>query len=143
MVAAEETRLLEAQGRVRAEMPDDALKRVHFHTPSTLFVFLDELEAEWVPAIKQPAADLCRTHAAERIATGPAIPLDPESMLDVEETSRYVRQARQTLAKLRSVGGGPPFYKIGKNIYYRRADLDEWLAARRHRSTSDTPTASA
>jgi hypothetical protein len=42
------------------------------------------------------------------------------------------------LAKLRVSGGGPTYYKVGgKIVVYDRADLDEWLSARRRTSTSE------
>lgn len=57
-------------------------------------------------------------------------------MLPVE-AARYTRVAKSTLAKLRCWGGGPPYLKLGRKIGYHRADLDNWLASRRARSTSD------
>jgi predicted DNA-binding transcriptional regulator AlpA len=53
------------------------------------------------------------------------------------ETARYTRVAVSTLAKLRCWGGGPAYLKLGRKIGYQRADVDEWLASRRARSTSD------
>jgi predicted DNA-binding transcriptional regulator AlpA len=53
------------------------------------------------------------------------------------ETAHYTRVALSTLAKLRCWGGGPPYLKLGRKIGYQRADVDEWLASRRARSTSD------
>jgi hypothetical protein len=53
------------------------------------------------------------------------------------ETARYTRVALSTLAKLRCWGGGPPYLKLGRKIGYQRADVDEWLANRRARNTSD------
>jgi hypothetical protein len=44
------------------------------------------------------------------------------------------------LNKLRILGGGPPFAKIGaKAVRYPADKLDAWLAACERRSTSDTP----
>jgi len=40
-------------------------------------------------------------------------------------------------AKIRVSGDSPPFYKVGRQVLYDRADLDAWLAERRRRSTSD------
>ena len=55
-----------------------------------------------------------------------------------DQAANYLGLARQTLAKLRWSGGSPPFYRMGSRILYDRADLDEWLDARRRASTSDT-----
>ncbi len=60
-----------------------------------------------------------------------------KDMLDSRQAAGYVRLARQTLAKLRCVGGSPPFYKVGRQVLYERSDLDRWLDARRRTSTSD------
>jgi hypothetical protein len=42
-----------------------------------------------------------------------------------------------TLEKLRVIGGGPPFYRVGpKRILYDPADLDSWVRAKKFASTS-------
>jgi hypothetical protein len=41
------------------------------------------------------------------------------------------------LEKLRSLGGGPFYYKVGpKRVMYDRADLDAWIRAKKFASTS-------
>lgn len=35
--------------------------------------------------------------------------------------------ARQTLAKLRSIGGGPPFLKLGAKVFYPLPELEAWI----------------
>lgn len=42
-----------------------------------------------------------------------------------------------TLAKWRLAGTGPVYSKVGRNVVYGNADLDEYLASRRRLSTSD------
>ena len=43
-----------------------------------------------------------------------------------------------TLEKLRVVGGGPPFYRVGpKRILYDPADLDSWVRSKKFASTSE------
>ena len=44
-----------------------------------------------------------------------------------------------TLAKLRTVGGGPKFLRYGRRILYRPSALEEWLASRTRelRNTSE------
>lgn len=42
-----------------------------------------------------------------------------------------------TLNKLRCSGGGPPFLKLGRAVRYARNDVEDWLASRRVRSTSE------
>ena len=42
-----------------------------------------------------------------------------------------------TMAKLRSIGGGPPFRKFGRTIRYEIGELESWAAAhQRFTSTS-------
>jgi hypothetical protein len=51
------------------------------------------------------------------------------------------RTAASTLAKLASVGGGPPFRSFGRRPLYHPSDLIAWAQARctgPRRSTSDT-----
>ncbi len=43
-----------------------------------------------------------------------------------------------TLAKWRLTGTGPAYSKLGRICVYNVADLDDFLAARRRLSTSDT-----
>jgi hypothetical protein len=44
--------------------------------------------------------------------------------------SRYGAYSTDTLAKLASVGGGPPFRRLGKFPLYLKVDLDEWAMSR-------------
>jgi hypothetical protein len=43
-----------------------------------------------------------------------------------------------TLEKMRVIGGGPPFYKIGaKRVVYDPVDLDMWVRSKKFASTSE------
>ena len=58
------------------------------------------------------------------------------------EAARYVALSESTLTKMRLTGNGPLFVKVGpRAVAYRKSDLDEWLAERVRRSTSDRPAA--
>ena len=57
--------------------------------------------------------------------------------LNVSAAARYLALSEAFLNRLRSTGGGPPFFKLGARVVYSNADLDTWLAARRRLSTSD------
>jgi hypothetical protein len=63
---------------------------------------------------------------------------DIEHNLSVDGAARYLVVSRSFLNKLRVLGGGPAYFKIGSRIVYALSDLDEWLAARRRTSTADT-----
>jgi len=54
-----------------------------------------------------------------------------------EAVARLLCVSLQRLANIRLEGGGPPFVKIGRSVFYRTEDLTEWLAANRRKSTSD------
>jgi hypothetical protein len=43
----------------------------------------------------------------------------------------------RSLPQMRVRGASPPFIKIGRRVFYERETLENWLAARRRRSTSD------
>lgn len=50
--------------------------------------------------------------------------------------------ATATLAKLASIGGGPPFYKYNRTPLYPRSELDAWALGkllRKYCSTSEYP----
>jgi len=43
------------------------------------------------------------------------------------EAAEYLRSSKSTLAKLRLVGSGPAFFRIGRAVRYCRSDLDFWM----------------
>lgn len=64
-----------------------------------------------------------------------------EVFLTVTELSaRYGgKLAVRTFNNWRTVGGGPPFLKIGGRVLYRLSDVIAWENARIARSTSEYP----
>lgn len=58
----------------------------------------------------------------------------PEALLSPPQASEYlrerygVRRTVATLAKLRVVGGGPPFRKLNRAVLYAPADLAAWTS---------------
>ncbi|SIN99056.1 DNA binding domain-containing protein, excisionase family [Rhodovulum sp. ES.010] len=52
------------------------------------------------------------------------------------EAADYLCQSVRTLQKWRVSGAGPAFYKAGRSVRYRRADLRDWAEARRRQHTS-------
>ena len=59
--------------------------------------------------------------------------------LTANEAAAYLRCHPNTLAKLRSAGGGPVYYKNIGRIFYDTADLDRWISDGKRTSTSDSP----
>lgn len=62
----------------------------------------------------------------------------PTKFLRAIDAASYLGLSRSTLAKMRMTGEGPPYSKAGRRIVvYDQQRLDDWLAIRLHRSTSD------
>lgn len=55
------------------------------------------------------------------------INLREQILIDTDEASRRLAIARNTLAKLRVAGGGPPFIKVGAKVLYPLNELDAWI----------------
>ncbi len=64
-------------------------------------------------------------------------PINP-AILNTKQAADYVGLSPSTLAKLRLSGDGPVFIKMGSRVVYQPLFLDEFLAQRRRRSTSET-----
>jgi len=58
------------------------------------------------------------------------------SFLSSSEAEQLLALPKNTLAKMRVTGDGPPFHKLGKRVRYSMADLDAWLKARRYSNTT-------
>ena len=63
--------------------------------------------------------------------------IDDDAMLDAQAAERLIGLRMATLAKMRCMGGGPPFVKAGRRVLYRRGDLLQWLSERRVRNTTE------
>lgn len=60
-------------------------------------------------------------------------------LLKQREAAAYLGVSSSFLEKRRVYGGGPRFAKIGRRVAYRQVDLDAWVEARMHESTSEAP----
>jgi excisionase family DNA binding protein len=58
--------------------------------------------------------------------------------LTVREAAAHLGLSISTLNKLRCTGFGPVYFKLGRAVRYDFQDLDQWLAAHRIGSTSET-----
>ena len=56
---------------------------------------------------------------------------------DTKDAARLLGLHPDTLRRLRRVGGGPRYVKIGRAIRYRSDDVDSWAASRTFASTAD------
>lgn len=67
----------------------------------------------------------------------PATARDALRRMATEAAALYCGVAKHTLDKWRGLGCGPKFSKLGRRVVYSVADLDAWLEARKHASTSE------
>jgi len=51
------------------------------------------------------------------------------------KTARYTGYSEATLEKRRAAGLDPPFYKIGRAVFYDLDEIDDWLASGKRQST--------
>ena len=58
-------------------------------------------------------------------------------MLNVHEAASYLRLSIRTLERLRWSGLGPKYVKVGRSVRYQQSLLDEWIARRVVKSTSE------
>ncbi len=49
--------------------------------------------------------------------------------MTTEQATKYLGLNKRRLEVLRSQGGGPVYAKLGRNVRYRRSDLDAWVDA--------------
>jgi hypothetical protein len=56
---------------------------------------------------------------------------------DTKWAAAHLNLAPSTLNKMRVFGTGPPFYRLGRAIRYRRRELDDWRDQFRAVSTSE------
>ncbi|MDU5248074.1 MAG: helix-turn-helix domain-containing protein [Varibaculum cambriense] len=52
-----------------------------------------------------------------------------DAAMSCSDAARYLNLRPGTLANQRSRGVGPRYYKLGRRVVYRVADLDAWLAS--------------
>lgn len=69
--------------------------------------------------------------------------MQPELLLDEVQLAKRLGMSRKALSIRRWRGGGPPFVRLGRRVFYRPEDVQEWLASNRWISTAAQPTARA
>lgn len=58
-------------------------------------------------------------------------------LLATAAAAPYIKHAESTMNRWRVEGSGPPFIKLGRKVFYRKADLDAWLERHVVSSTSE------
>jgi hypothetical protein len=64
-------------------------------------------------------------------------PADFDLISDKDDGDRIFKNSKITRSRWRRNGEGPPFIKIGRQIFYRRDRLCDWLQAHEARSTAE------
>lgn len=62
---------------------------------------------------------------------------DGERLMSLAEVADHLGVPIKTLYTWRSRGQGPPGYRIGRHVRYRRADVEAWLE--RHADEQSEP----
>jgi DNA helicase HerA-like ATPase len=115
--------------RARELWGADDLERIAFLVPGALAEFLDQVQ------------ETRSSPGGGPVGKGPqptVVADDKKRLLIARDAALYIGLAQQTLAKMRVTGDSPPFYKVGRQVLYDKADLEAWLCVRRRRSTSDS-----
>ena len=62
-----------------------------------------------------------------------------QKLLSVPEAAAYTGMSKSWLDKQRTTGGFVPHVKIGRRVFYDRADLDAAVEQAKRHSTSELP----
>ena len=60
---------------------------------------------------------------------GPTARIDVLGLLSEDELAVLIDVKKHTLTQWRADGKGPDFTKLGKSVFYRRVDVENWIAA--------------
>jgi predicted DNA-binding transcriptional regulator AlpA len=60
-----------------------------------------------------------------------------DRLLDQREAAQILGISVRTLERLRVVGTGPQFCRLGRLVRYRACDLEEWVSKSLQKSTSE------
>ena len=64
------------------------------------------------------------------------IELDDNTLLTPKELAEYLTLTPKTLEKMRRVGNGPKFKKLGRTVRYLGSDIREWFGEQTRESTT-------
>jgi excisionase family DNA binding protein len=82
-------------------------------------------------AVDKMIEDRVREIAARAVAEFVSDAVAP-MYLSVQQAATYLGLSKSQLDVWRSQGtGGPPFYKHGHLVKYKRSELDSWMASKR------------
>ncbi|WP_409998740.1 helix-turn-helix transcriptional regulator [Bradyrhizobium sp. SZCCHNS2022] len=69
--------------------------------------------------------------------------ISTDELIPADEVADALHLRRQTLAAWRTLGRGPSFVKVGRTVFYRRADIEAWLGAQRREPVRASTAATA
>ena len=78
----------------------------------------------------------CPRDVGVRLLRQPELNRCVMTLLTQREAAVALRLSERTLERSWVSGFGPPFCKLGRRVLYRADDLDQWIASRVVRSTS-------
>lgn len=55
--------------------------------------------------------------------------MDPTPLMTTEQSADFLQKPVATLYAWRHRGEGPPAYKVGRDLRYRREEVEGWLEA--------------
>ena len=58
-------------------------------------------------------------------------------LLLMDEVAALIRVPVNTLRYYRQRGGGPPSFRVGRRVLYRRADVLDWIDQQRRNSAAN------
>jgi excisionase family DNA binding protein len=73
------------------------------------------------------------SYAEGNIVNAETVTLEPERLLSPKQVASYLGVPVTTLYVWRHRGGGPPAFRVGRHLRYRREDLEEWLKRQANR----------
>jgi predicted site-specific integrase-resolvase len=59
-------------------------------------------------------------------------------LLNTHEAAEVLRISAITLHRWRKAGKGPPFIEMGRKVYYRRIDLENWIQQQQRQPESSS-----
>lgn len=64
--------------------------------------------------------------------------MDMQKILTIDDlVNQFPGTTRQTWAQKRYEGGGPKFFKVGRKVFYREADVEAWIESNIKGRTND------
>jgi excisionase family DNA binding protein len=60
-----------------------------------------------------------------------AVPQNDDRLMNIEDLMEFLDLSRDTVYKQRYEGTGPPAYRVGKHLRWKKSEVDDWLQSKR------------